>query len=116
MYPFKKLDLSVCQAKGLELLTHSTDNIFLTGSAGTGKTFLIREFCKSLDSKTFPIVASTGAAAILVHGRTFHSFFSLGIMEGGVEECVQKELKNKRLISRLKKIDGVNIDEISMIA
>ncbi len=103
--------LNQCQSKALGLL-ESSRNVFLTGGAGSGKSFLIREF---LRSRPYPVLASTGAAAILVGGRTFHSFFGLGIMEGGVEKTVAKALQNKRLTRRLRDCVGVVVDEISMI-
>lgn len=94
----------------------SGDNVFLTGEAGSGKSFLIREFMKDKTSKEFPILASTGAAAVLVGGRTFHSFFGLGIMEGGPEQTIERALKDRRVIKRLQTVKGIIIDEISMIS
>lgn len=91
------------------------DRVFLTGGAGTGKSFLIREFLKSRDPKDFPVLASTGAAAVLVGGRTFHSFFGLGIMEGGFEQTIEKALGDNKLHSRLNNIEGFILDEVSMI-
>jgi ATP-dependent DNA helicase PIF1 len=72
-----KVDLTLCQEKALVML-NGADNVFLTGVAGSGKSFLIQHFLKGKNPKSNPIVASTGAAAVLVHGVTFHSFFSLG--------------------------------------
>ncbi|MGZ3742367.1 MAG: DEAD/DEAH box helicase [Pseudobdellovibrionaceae bacterium] len=106
--------LSLEQANALELL-RSGENVFLTGGAGSGKSYLIRHFMKELDPKQIPILASTGAAAVLLGGRTFHSFFGLGIMEGGAEATLERCLKDHRLLNRLKKVEGVIIDEISMI-
>jgi len=91
------------------------ENIFLTGGPGTGKSFLIREFLNECP-ETVPVVASTGAAAILIGGRTFHSFFGLGIMQGGAEAVVEKALKNKRLRKRLKQTSVLVIDEVSMLS
>lgn len=108
------IDLSPEQANALELL-RSGENVFLTGGAGSGKSFLIRQFMKELDPKEMPILASTGAAAVLLGGRTFHSFFGLGIMEGGPDATYQRASKETRLMSRLRKVEGVIIDEISMI-
>lgn len=107
-------DLSVEQAEALELL-RSGENVFLTGGAGSGKSFLIRQFMRELDPKEMPILASTGAAAVLLGGRTFHSFFGLGIMEGGADAAFSKASKDKKLLARLRKVEGVIIDEISMI-
>lgn len=106
--------LSNEQIVALDLL-RSGENVFLTGGAGCGKSFVIREFFKEIDIKTFPILASTGAAAVLVGGRTFHSFFGLGIMEGGPDATYEKAGKDSKVISRLRKVEGVIIDEVSMI-
>ena len=54
-------------------LLDSTRNIFLTGQAGTGKTYLIRQF---LDTHQNCIVAaSTGTAAVDIGGVTMHRLF-----------------------------------------
>jgi ATP-dependent DNA helicase PIF1 len=75
--------LTSCQTRALSAMTaKARPNVFLTGGAGVGKSFLIRQFQKGVDHREFPILASTGAAAVLVGGRTFHSFFGLGILEG----------------------------------
>lgn len=91
-------------------------NVFLTGVAGSGKTYLLQQFLRTQNAKVFPVLASTGAAAILLGGRTFHSFFGLGIMEGGVEATVERALKRRGVASRIKKTEGVLIDEISMLS
>ena len=106
--------LSNEQQTALELL-QSGDNIFLTGGAGSGKSFVVREFMKNMDPKILPILASTGAAAVLLGGRTFHSFFGLGIMEGGTEATYARASKDAKLLNRIKKVEGIIIDEISMI-
>ncbi len=91
-------------------------NVFLTGEAGTGKSYLLNSFLKGKGTKKYPVVASTGAAAILVGGRTFHSFFQLGIMQGGMESTVQRALRNPKLIARLNQAQCVVIDEVSMLS
>lgn len=103
------------QKSALNLL-RGDENVFLTGAAGTGKSYTIRSFLSEVSSKNFPILASTGAAAVLVGGRTFHSFMGLGIMEGGPQETISRALKDRRLIKRLQKIDGFILDEVSMIS
>ncbi|QDK39847.1 PIF1 family ATP-dependent DNA helicase [Bdellovibrio sp. NC01] len=107
-------DLSPEQAGALDLL-RSGENVFLTGGAGSGKSFLIRQYMKEIDTKELPILASTGAAAVLLGGRTFHSFFGLGIMDGGPDATYERASKDNKLMARLRKVEGVIIDEISMI-
>lgn len=112
-----KIETKLCeeQINALNQL-NSGENIFLTGQAGSGKSYLIREFIKEIGSKDFPVLASTGAAAVLVGGRTFHSFFGLGILEGGPEKAKEKAFKDGKLKKRLNQIEGIIIDEISMIS
>ena len=108
-----KLEPTSEQKQALELL-HSKKNIFLTGSAGTGKSFVVSYYLKQFKN-SIPILASTGVAAVLVGGRTFHSFFGLGIMEGTKDKIIHKAMKSKKLEARIKKAKTLFIDEISMI-
>ena len=109
-----QFQLSEEQNGAFELL-QSGENVFLTGGAGSGKSYVIRAYRQFVDPKQTPILASTGAAAVLVGGRTFHSFFGLGIMEGGPELTLQRALKDGRVLRRISQVEGVIIDEISMI-
>jgi hypothetical protein len=111
----KKNSLTSCQTAALDLL-ESTSNVFVTGVAGSGKSYLIRQFLRTQLESDYPVLASTGAAAVLVGGRTFHSFFGLGIMQGGVDATVERALQNTRLKKRLQKTIGVIIDEVSMLS
>ncbi len=106
--------LSTEQQYALDLC-ESGENVFLTGGAGSGKSYVIREFMKSKDPKQIPILASTGAAAVLLGGRTFHSFFGLGIMEGGPEATLKRLMNDGRALKRIQRVEGIVIDEISMI-
>ena len=111
----ENVQLMPSQAEAFRDLTEGRENIFLTGGPGTGKSFLIRKFLEQCTEKV-PVVASTGAAAILIGGRTFHSFFGLGIMQGGAEAVLKKALKNTRLRKRLKQTATLIIDEVSMLS
>ncbi len=109
------IELTPSQKEALRTLK-GKNNVFLTGLAGSGKSFLIKSFIESLGNESYPVVASTGAAAILVGGCTFNSFFGLGIFERGAEKTIERALKNRLIKRRLKKTTGVIIDEISMIS
>ncbi len=107
--------LTSCQEKALDMLERE-GNIFLTGAAGTGKSFLLNRYLADKPTELFPIVASTGAAAVLVGGRTFHSFFGLGIMEGGIDATVARATRSPKLVRRLLTAACVIIDEVSMLS
>ena len=55
------------------------ENVMITGSAGTGKSFLVNHICKELDAKgiTYRVLAPTGVAALNVGGQTIHRFLGL---------------------------------------
>lgn len=108
------MDLSTSQVLAMGFL-NSRKNVFLTGAPGTGKSHLIRFFLQKKIPQP-PVLASTGAAAILVGGRTFHSFFGLGLMQGGPRATLEKALKNSRLKSRIRKTEELVIDEVSMLS
>ncbi len=106
------MDWTPDQEQALQSL-RSENNVFLTGGAGTGKSTVIQEFRKDLENVA--VLASTGTAAILLGGRTFHSFFGLGIMEGGADLVIERALRHKGIVQRLRKTKTILIDEISMI-
>jgi ATP-dependent exoDNAse (exonuclease V) alpha subunit len=109
-------DLSPDQQTALEIL-RGEQNVFLTGAAGSGKSYVLGAYLRGLPPGIeIPVLASTGAAAILIGGRTFHSFFGLGIMEGGVDRTVERATLNRQVCRRIKKANAVVIDEISMIS
>lgn len=110
------------QERVLNILANSTENVFLTGDAGTGKSFVLDVFLSRLRNLSgnsfkdkFPVLASTGAAAVLIGGRTFHSFFGLGLMKGTDKDIVLESCKRKDVIKRLLSAEILFIDEISML-
>ena len=95
-------------------------NLFITGSAGTGKSHIIKTIIKSLtlNKKKFGVTSSTGCSAITIDGSTLHSFLGIGLGNLPVkvlyEELFKKKYKNK-IYTKLKKLEILIIDEISMI-
>ena len=89
-------------------ISHTENNYFITGKAGTGKSTLLQYLNITL-SKKCVLLAPTGRAAINIGGQTLHSFFYL---DSAVLQ--PKDYKNKK-IKKLKNIDIVIIDEISMV-
>ncbi|HID91931.1 MAG TPA: AAA family ATPase [Candidatus Pacebacteria bacterium] len=93
-------------------------NVFLTGSAGTGKTFLINQYTSYLKERKIKpaIVAPTGIAASHIGGVTIHSFFSIGIREYIDEYYLDKLMQMKSVHERLSKLKVLIIDEVSMVS
>jgi len=98
-----------------------TDNIFLTGGAGVGKSYMTNEIIKlyKQDAKQVIALGSTGVSAVNVGGFTIHSFFAFGI-SSNFEELKLSDKRNKSRLTELKKIlkatDLIIIDEISMVS
>jgi hypothetical protein len=106
------------QITALNLLK-SGQNIFITGSAGTGKTYLLNQYIEYLkERQIYPtIVAPTGIAASHLKGQTIHSFFALGIRDTVVDNgYVEFLLEKSYLKSRFKKLKVLIIDEVSMVS
>ena len=91
-------------------------NIFLTGPAGTGKTFAIEKLIEFLDEVKHPYgkTATTGVAALNVGGSTIHSWAGLGIADDDGMELLDKVAENKKACNRIKGARLLIIDEISM--
>jgi len=102
------------QLKALEAIK-SDENIFLTGSAGTGKTSLINYYKAHYNPK-IPVVCSTGVAAVLVGGRTFASFWGIGIMDEPLDVIIARIQQNKKMVKKIQAMKDILIDEISMIS
>jgi len=103
----------------LEALKHS--NVFLTGGAGVGKSYITNEIIKSYrkSSKQVVSLGSTGVSAVNIGGFTVHSFFVFGI-SSNFDALNQSDKRNKKRLLDLKKIlkatQLIIIDEISMVS
>lgn len=92
-------------------------NLFLSGPAGTGKSFIVNKLCNFLDAEGIFVArtATTGVAALNVGGSTLHSFFGMGLAQEDVTTLIQTKVKkNKRAVSRIRMTKILVIDEISM--
>lgn len=104
------------QKEALEILKMGY-NVFLTGEAGTGKTYVLNTYIKYLRNKKIPIgvTASTGIAATHIDGVTIDSWSGLGIRDE-VSDREIKDLSQKfHLRKRLQTAKVLIIDEISIL-
>lgn len=94
------------QKEALKLI-NAGYNIFLTGDAGTGKSFLLDYFIKNNSSSNILVCAPTGVAALNIGGTTIHRAFKLPLnpaINTYITSCPQV----------VKAADIIIIDEISM--
>lgn len=113
--------LSEEQQHVLDLVVEQKKSVFFTGSAGTGKSVLLREIISSLrkkfarDAERVAVTASTGLAACNVGGVTLHSFAGIGLGKEDVPELVRKIKRNQKAKHRWMKTKILVIDEVSMV-
>lgn len=113
--------LSDEQQKVLLLVTKEKKSVFFTGSAGTGKSVLMRAIIANLQ-KTYKktpeciaVTASTGLAACNIGGVTLHSFSGVGLGKEAVPDLVKKIMRNQKAKKRWLTCKVLVIDEISMV-
>jgi ATP-dependent exoDNAse (exonuclease V) alpha subunit len=94
------------------------ENLFLSGSAGTGKSFTIKKIVEYLENNNlnYGLTALTGCAASLINGQTLHSFLLLGIDKSLKD--IYNDLSKKYIpkFKALKSLNTLIIDEISMMS
>ncbi|XP_067625032.1 ATP-dependent DNA helicase PIF1 [Eurosta solidaginis] len=92
----------------------SGKSVFFTGSAGTGKSFLLRKIISALPPDGTVATASTGVAACLIGGTTLHAFAGIGSGDYGLQRCI--ELASRPASAQIwRKCKRLIIDEISMV-
>ena len=134
--PFSKSSSSISLSKEQDCvlkLAQEGKSLFYTGSAGTGKSVLLREIIKALRKKyvTAPdsvaVTASTGTfdsrfvrsqhqpysgiAACNIGGVTIHSFAGIGLGREKAEQLADRVRKNKKASSRWMRTKVLIIDE-----
>ena len=112
-----RIGMSIDQVSAFDLLTCTSQNYLLSGSAGCGKSWLLERVIKALvwrhGPDTVHITASTGIAALNIGGKTLHSFAGIGL--GDKDVLIHRRSMNEADISRWREAKVLIIDEISMI-
>lgn len=92
-------------------------SVFLTGAAGTGKTFVLNKYIEYLKSHSInpAVTASTGIAATHIGGQTIHSWSGIGVYEKLDSWTLDKLTQNEKLYKRYENVKVLIIDEISML-
>ncbi|OQU97533.1 hypothetical protein CLAIMM_03455 [Cladophialophora immunda] len=96
-------------------------SVFFTGSAGTGKSVLMRAIISKLkhkyrkDSDRIAITASTGLASCILEGQTLHSWSGIGLGKEPAPELVKKIKRNQKSRQKWLRTKVLIIDEVSMV-
>lgn len=97
-------------------------NVLISGQAGTGKSFLVKEIIKNLSllGKNVVILCSSGIATTVyddlagTSASTVHTFYGLRTAELPWRLVVERSLQNNQCSQRIKSVDCVIWDEASM--
>ncbi|XP_062509312.1 ATP-dependent DNA helicase PIF1-like [Corticium candelabrum] len=112
--PMNKMPELTAEQVGVLTAVQQGKNVFFTGSAGTGKSYLLKRIIGSLPPSSTFATASTGVAACHIGGTTLHAFAGIGSGDGDVCACVAMASKQLRA-ERWRRCRHLIIDEISMI-
>ena len=90
-------------------------SVFLTGPAGSGKTYVLNQFIKRArkEGMTVAVTATTGLAATHLNGTTIHAWSGLGVRDELESEFFEHLRKDRKKL--IKETDVLVIDEISML-
>lgn len=105
------------QSEALDILKMGK-NVFLTGPAGSGKTYVLNQYIDYLKKNrvAIGITASTGIAATHIGGVTIHSWCGLGIKTTLTEKDIKDITKKSYLKKRVNAAQVLIIDEVSMLS
>ncbi len=105
------------QADALNILKMG-HNVFLTGSAGSGKTYVLNAYIQYLREHSIDVAvtASTGIAATHMGGMTIHAWSGIGIRDYLSDYDIDQMEEKKYLWDRFEKVKVLVIDEISMLS
>ncbi|CAI5441752.1 unnamed protein product [Caenorhabditis angaria] len=110
-----RFELTDEQKSVVRAVVQNRENVFFTGSAGTGKSVILQRIIEMLPASTTFITAATGVAACQIGGITLHSFAGIGVGSGTEEQCFQLANNQKNIVRQWKQCAYLIIDEISMI-
>lgn len=109
-------------------------NVFITGGAGTGKSYILQNLVKVVPFLSGNVTSTTGISAININGVTIHSWMGIGKIDFNYKKPYTQEERAKEITQKAqwlaKKISKKNklkygeilscrilaIDEISMLS
>lgn len=108
--------MNATQEEVLKALLETNANLFVTGGAGTGKSYTVGKWIDELEAEALVVCAPTGIAALNIGGQTLHRTFNIPFSIAEIEYqatiAASKMKREKKLL--LQNIENLLIDEISM--
>jgi hypothetical protein len=104
------------QSEALTILKTGA-NVFITGPAGSGKTYVVNKYIAYLREHHVPvgITASTGIAATHLGGMTIHAWSGIGVKDRLSEDDLDAIVKKSQTRRRIEEAAVLVIDEVSML-
>lgn len=100
--------------KKIDDFIRNGDNVFVTGFAGTGKSYILNKL-KEKYKKKLTITSTTGIAAVNVKGQTLHSWAGVGLCRNPINVTVDKIRQRPTQFRQIVGCKILAIDEISML-
>lgn len=120
---FKYIDMdSICNGLNQQQIhvldsIKNSDNIFITGNPGTGKSFTLMRIIKYLDiikGSKYALTATTGCAAVNINGQTIHSLLKITPFTTNYKKHAENLLQKSK-INKLIHLEVLILEEISML-
>jgi ATP-dependent DNA helicase PIF1 len=104
-----EVNMNELQRKVVDL-AKKNKNIFITGSAGTGKSYVVKYLHKYFEDSA--LCSTTGIGATIIGGQTLHSLLYLGL---GTSTKMWY-MSNSMTMNALRKLEIIILDEVSMLS
>ena len=96
------------------------ENVFITGPAGSGKSYLIKTIVNYSEenNKKIQVCALTGCASILLNCKatTLHRFAGIGLANKNMEEVLNEVFIKRYKLKKWYFLNCLIIDEVSMMS
>lgn len=101
-------------------ILQNRESLFISGEAGTGKSFLVHHLVElwKIQNTKYHITATTGISAFHLRGTTIHSCLGVGTIMTTypMDRILRKVRRNRAALDRIRSMDVLLIDEISMMS
>lgn len=114
---FDLKDLNEKQHAAFVKVVIEKKSIFLTGSGGCGKSYLIKKINSCIENDiNVGLTSLTGISAMILGGSTLHSFLGIRLGLESVATLHKKIMYSNVYLNRWRRLHLLIIDEISMMS